>query len=72
MHRPDLIKTFGAGPRFCPGKYLAANEMAILLSALCKKFDFELAVDAAKVREKLSFTMYPEPLSIRVYSLGEQ
>ncbi|PHN08228.1 cytochrome P450 [Flavilitoribacter nigricans] len=69
-HSPDLVKTFGAGPRFCPGKYLAINEMLILLSALCKQFDFRLAVDPQEVNEQFEFTMYPENLWIEFTPVG--
>lgn len=63
-HAPELVKTFGGGPRFCPGKYLATNEMIILISALCKQFDFQLAVEPQDVSEQFEFTMYPENLLI--------
>ena len=64
VHSPDLIKTFGGGPRYCPGKYLATNEMIVVLSALCKRFDFKLAVSPNEVTEQFEFTMYPGNLLI--------
>ena len=64
-HSPEVVKTFGAGPRFCPGKYLAENEMTILLSALCKKFNMELAVDPDSITEQFQFTMYPGNLIVK-------
>ncbi|TNE60462.1 MAG: cytochrome P450 [Bacteroidetes bacterium] len=64
-HDPEMIKTFGGGPRFCPGKYLATNEIVLLLSALCKQFDLELAVDPQEVTEQFEFTMYPGNLLVR-------
>ena len=66
VHQPDVVKTFGGGPRFCPGRYLATHEMVLVLASLCKAFQFELAIPAEAVKEKLAFTMYPAGLKIRV------
>lgn len=63
-HSPEMIKAFGGGARFCPGKNLALYEMIVSISSICKQFDFKLAVAPNDVREKFSFTMYPENLSI--------
>lgn len=63
-HNPEMIKAFGGGSRFCPGKNLALYEMIISISTICKLFDFKLAVQPEEVKEKFSFTMYPENLSI--------
>ncbi|MCB0644715.1 MAG: cytochrome P450, partial [Phaeodactylibacter sp.] len=72
IHHPEVIRTFGAGPRFCPGKYLATNEMVLLIAALCKRFDLELAGSPAEVRERLEFTMYPEGLGIVLRPVSER
>lgn len=67
-HAPEVVKTFGAGARFCPGKNLAMHEMLTAISSLCKEFDFSLAVDKDQVSEKFSFTMYPENLFLKFSS----
>ncbi len=68
-HSPEMIKAFGGGPRFCPGMKLAINEMVILLSVLCKHFDFKMTVKPEDVKEQFSFTMYPENLFIQLSSI---
>ncbi len=64
IHAPEVIKAFGGGARFCPGKYLATNEMLILVSAICKNFNISLSVDPKKVTEQFEFTMYPDNLYV--------
>ena len=66
MHKPEVIQVFGAGPRFCPGKNLAMQEMVCVISMICKNFDFELAVDKKAITEEFAFTMYPKNLWIRL------
>lgn len=66
LHNTDAFRTFGAGPRFCPGKTLAMHEMKMGLSMIVKNFDIELAVDPSEVREKFAFTMYPDNLMLRI------
>lgn len=66
VHTPDVIRVFGGGPRFCPGKTLAMNELIHTISMLCKKFDFELIVPPGDVREVFAFTMYPENCLIQL------
>jgi cytochrome P450 len=65
-HSPDVIKVFGGGPRFCPGKNLAMHELTIAISSLCKAFNFEMAVKKEDVKEQFSFTMYPKNLMIKL------
>lgn len=68
-HQPMVVKSFGSGPRFCPGKNLALNEMTIVISVLCKYFDLELASSINDIKEKFEFTMYPENLKIKFQSV---
>ncbi|MTI32572.1 cytochrome P450 [Xanthovirga aplysinae] len=68
-HKPEMIKAFGSGPRFCPGKNLAMHEMIMSLSMICKNFDLELVVKPEKVKEIFAFTMYPENLWLRFKTL---
>ncbi|MTI29726.1 cytochrome P450 [Xanthovirga aplysinae] len=63
-HKPEVIKAFGGGPRYCPGKNLAMHEMIMALSMICKNFDLEFAVDPEEVQEVHAFTMYPDNLWI--------
>ena len=59
---------FGAGPRICPGRYLALLEMKTALAVLLASFDV-LAVDApggGEAAEQLSFTMAPVGLRMRL------
>ena len=59
---------FGAGPRICPGRYLALLEMKLAMAVLLGRFDIE-AVDTpngAEALEHLSFTMTPVGLRMRL------
>lgn len=69
IHSPDVIRVFGGGPRYCPGKTLAMNELIHTISLVCKHFDFELTVPAEAVKEVFAFTMYPENCLIRLKEL---
>ncbi len=65
-HSPRVIKAFGGGSRFCPGKNLAMTEMLVLISALCKQFDISMTVSPEKVKEQFEFTMYPDNLYVKL------
>jgi len=56
---------FGAGPRFCPGRFLALLEIKGVVSMLCRNFELERA-GRGPVEEKLVFTMRPDNLVIRL------
>ena len=59
---------FGAGPRLCPGRYLAMLEMKMVLATLMRNFEL-IAVsteDGSPPRERLAFTMFAMGLQIRV------
>lgn len=59
---------FGAGPRICPGRYLALLEMKVAMATLLARFDI-LGVDTpdgAEAQERLSFTMAPVGLRLRL------
>lgn len=66
VHSPDIIRVFGGGARFCPGKTLAMNELIMTISMICKHFDPELAVKPEDVREAFAFTMFPENCLVRL------
>jgi len=59
---------FGAGPRVCPGRHLAMVEMKMALAVLLGGFEIESVSTASggEPGERLSFTMAPEPLTMRL------
>ena len=59
---------FGAGPRVCPGRQLAMTEMKMALAVLLGRFEIESVASASgnEPAERLSFTMAPEPLTMRL------
>lgn len=59
-----LSMPFGAGPRMCPGRYLALLEIKMAIATLLGSFDL-LSVgprDGGEVHESMNFTMTPSPL----------
>ncbi|OEJ98889.1 hypothetical protein A8C32_06790 [Flavivirga aquatica] len=63
-HSPNVMRAFGGGARYCPGMHLAKSEMIVLISALCKHFNFKLEVKPEEIKERFEFTMYPENLKV--------
>ena len=59
---------FGAGPRICPGRYLALLEIKIAMAMLLAGFDIEAVdtPDGGEAQEKLSLTMSPVGLRLRL------
>jgi len=59
---------FGAGPRICPGRYLALLEMKVAMAMLLGCFDLQSVEtpDGAEPRELLGFTMAPVGLRMRL------
>jgi len=55
---------FGAGPRLCPGRYLALLEMKMVMAMLLAEFDIEAVTGDA--REQLAFTMAPVGLKLKL------
>ena len=58
--------TFGAGPRFCPGRNLAFLEAKTALAMIARNFEISLDPTAAPVTELLGFTMSPKGLRVRL------
>jgi cytochrome P450 len=58
--------TFGAGPRFCPGRNLAFLEAKTALAMIARNFEVSLDPTAEPVTELLGFTMSPKNLRVRL------
>src|SRR5574341_1789262 len=59
---------FGAGPRICPGRYLALAEIKMVIAMLFAGFEV-MAVDTpdgGEARERLALTMSPMGLRMRL------
>jgi len=59
---------FGAGPRICPGRYLALLEMKIALTMLFTRFEIDDigTPDGQEAQEFMAFTMAPLGLKMRL------
>ncbi|WP_321947568.1 cytochrome P450 [Paraburkholderia sp. J10-1] len=66
VHDPRAWVQFGAGPRVCPGRHLAAMEMRLVLSMLTNHFKVRLAVDPATIEEITAFAMVPNRMPVRL------
>lgn len=66
VHDSRAWVQFGAGPRVCPGRHLAAVEMRLVLSMLMKHFKVKLAADPATIEEVTAFAMVPNRMPVRL------
>jgi cytochrome P450 len=59
---------FGAGPRICPGRYLALVEMKMAMAVLLSRFDIQDVgtVDGKAPRELLQLSMAPVGLTMKL------
>lgn len=59
---------FGAGPRICPGRYLALLEMKMAMATLLGRFELDSVdtPDGQIARERLAFAMAPVGLTMRL------
>jgi cytochrome P450 len=64
-HEASAFLHFGAGPRFCPGRYLSLIEMKLVLAMAASSFDVRLAHAAAETQERFGFTMKPSRLEVQ-------
>ena len=64
---------FGAGPRLCPGRYLAMLEMKMVIAMLLGGFEIEsvATADGGEPREQMAFTMAPLGLRMRLSRNGD-
>jgi cytochrome P450 len=63
---------FGAGPRVCPGRYLALLEIKVAMATLLGAFDI-VSVDTPDGRpaeERMAFTMQPVGLRMRLRAIA--
>lgn len=58
--------SFGAGPRFCPGRNLAFLEAKAALATLARNFEIELDESGGAVEEAFGFVMAPSGLRVRL------
>jgi len=67
-HGKRVATPFGAGPRMCPGRYLALTEMKMLLAMVLSRFEIEsvTAPGGSEAAERMSFTMVPVGLKMRL------
>lgn len=68
--RPSM--PFGAGPRVCPGRYLAILEMKVAVGMLLASFDIESVdtPDGGPARELMAFSLQPVGQSLRLRDRG--
>ena len=66
MHRISM--PFGAGPRVCPGRYLALLEIKMAMAMLLNHFEIDTVTtpDGKEAVEKMAFTMLPVGLTMRL------
>jgi cytochrome P450 len=70
LHAPGSARRvampFGAGPRICPGRYLALLEIKMAIAMLLNSFDVLRVgtADGSEPREKMAFSMAPVGLSM--------
>jgi cytochrome P450 len=60
-----IVMPFGAGPRLCPGRYLALLQIKMLASMLGRNFIME-RVDQVSIEERFKFTMEPVNLKVKL------
>jgi cytochrome P450 len=63
-----VVMPFGAGPRVCPGRYLALAEIKMVVAMLLANFDLlEVSTaDGSPPQERLALTMAPVGLRMRL------
>jgi cytochrome P450 len=65
---------FGAGPRICPGRYLALLEIKVAMAMLLARFDITSVATAhgGEPDERVAFAMSPETLHMRLQLRREE
>ena len=69
-----VVMPFGAGPRICPGRYLALTEIKMVMAMLLANFEIaDVATDdGGEPQERISLTMYPVGLEMRLKQAAAQ
>jgi len=67
-HAKRVSMPFGAGPRVCPGRYLALLEMKMAMAMLLSRFDIVSVdtPDGKEAQEHMAFTMEPVGLTMKL------
>lgn len=67
-HAKRVSMPFGAGPRVCPGRYLALLEMKMAMAMLLSRFDIVSVdtPDGEEAQEHMAFTMEPVGLTMKL------
>lgn len=67
-----LSMQFGAGPRMCPGRYLALMEIKVAMATLLANFEVTQVrpLTGSAPKEVMGFTMMPAPLAITLRQRG--
>ena len=60
-----VLMPFGAGPRFCPGRHLAMQEILMVTAMMMKSFSIERDT-GSQVRERFALSMMPEGFRARL------
>lgn len=62
------VMPFGGGPRICPGRYLALQQMKMVIGMLFVNFDIDSVAtpDGGEAQERLAFTMAPVGLRLKL------
>lgn len=62
-----VVMPFGAGPRVCPGRYLALAEIKMVMAMLLSNFDVEsVTAEGGEPRERLTLVMQPVGLRMKL------
>ncbi len=63
-----VVMPFGAGPRICPGRYLALAEIKMVMAMLLANFEIAdvSTPDGGDPQERMALTMYPVGLEMRL------
>ena len=67
FHARRMVMPFGAGPRVCPGRYLAFAEIKMVMGMLLANFEIaSVNAPAGGPQERMSLTMSPAGLQVRL------
>lgn len=68
-----VVMPFGAGPRVCPGRYLALAEIKMVMAMLLANFCVDsVTAEGGEPRERLTLVMQPEGLRMKLSARPQQ